>query len=264
MTREIVGLIPAAGQATRIAPLPCSKEIYPIGFREVEDGSQRPKAVCHYLLEKMRLAGVTKAYIILREGKWDIPAYFGDGHWLNLDLAYLMMRLPYGAPYTLDQAYPFAKEATIVFGFPDILFEPQDAFVQLLARQAKTGAAVVLGLFPAENPNKMDMVDLDEAGRTRRIYIKPLRTDLVYTWIIAVWTPAFSQYMHDYLRAAQAASDSHQSPPELYVGHVIQAALDDGLGVDSVLFSAGRCLDIGTPESLKRAQVSDWKSLLEG
>jgi glucose-1-phosphate thymidylyltransferase len=84
----------------------------------------------------MRLAGVTRAYIVLREGKWDIPAYLGDGTMLNMHLAYLMMRLPFGAPYTLDQAYPFVQDALVAFGFPDIIFQPDDAFVQLLARQA--------------------------------------------------------------------------------------------------------------------------------
>ena len=77
---EVIGLIPAGGQASRISPLPCSKELYPIGFRHVDgDHSLRPKVTCHYLLERMRSAGITKAYIVLREGKWDIPAYLRDG-----------------------------------------------------------------------------------------------------------------------------------------------------------------------------------------
>jgi glucose-1-phosphate thymidylyltransferase len=91
--QEVVGLLPAAGQATRIALLPCSKELYPIGFRPVDGGrSVRPKVVCHYLLEKMRLAGITKTYIVLREGKWDIPAYLGDGTIVDIHLAYLLIR----------------------------------------------------------------------------------------------------------------------------------------------------------------------------
>jgi glucose-1-phosphate thymidylyltransferase len=49
--------------------------------------------------------------VILREGKWDIPAYFNDGTaLLDMHLAYLMMRQPFGSPFTLDQAYPFARE----------------------------------------------------------------------------------------------------------------------------------------------------------
>jgi hypothetical protein len=77
LQREVVGLIPAAGQASRLSPLPCSKELYPVGFG-IENREQRvyPKVVCQYLLEKMRLAGISKAYIIQREGKWeDCSAY---------------------------------------------------------------------------------------------------------------------------------------------------------------------------------------------
>ncbi len=257
--REVVGLLPAGGQANRIAPLPCSKELYPVGFRSVgaEDGL-RPKVVCHYLLERMQRAEVTRAYIILREGKWDIPAYLGDGTMLGMHLAYLMMELPFGAPYTLDQAYPFVQDALVVFGFPDIIFQPEDAFVQLLARQETTRADVVLGLFPADQPQKMDMVDLDHNGRIRRIVIKPRQTDLRYTWIIAVWTPVFTRFMHEYLVATQTerggiSGNGLPNPRELYVGDVIQAAIDAGIPVETILFPEGDYLDIGTPEDLFRA-----------
>jgi len=255
--QEIIGLVPAGGQANRIAPLPCSKELYPIGFRPVaEDGSLRPKAVCHYLLEKMRLAGATKAYIILRQGKWDIPAYLGDGAMLDMHLAYLMMNLPFGAPYTLDQAYPFIQDALIVFGFPDIIFQPEDAFVRLLARQAATKADVVLGLFPADQPQKMDMVDLDEDDRIRQIVIKPCHTHLHDTWIIAVWTPVFTRFMHEYLVAVQTEYNQDNGSSrrrELFVGDVIQAAIQTGLQIETVRFPNGDYLDIGTPEDLVKA-----------
>jgi glucose-1-phosphate thymidylyltransferase len=80
---EIIGLLPAAGIAARISPLPCSKELYPVGLRHVvKYNSFRPKVVCHYLLEKMQLADVTKVFIVIREGKWDIPAYFVNGDFL--------------------------------------------------------------------------------------------------------------------------------------------------------------------------------------
>ncbi|MEO1372855.1 MAG: dTDP-glucose pyrophosphorylase, partial [Cyanobacteria bacterium J06635_10] len=74
--RPLIGLIPAGGKATRISPLPLSKELYPVGFREDGDNNNqinhqnnnknnlRPKVVSHYLLEKMQLAGIDKAYFI--------------------------------------------------------------------------------------------------------------------------------------------------------------------------------------------------------
>lgn len=253
---EVVGLVPAAGQAKRLAPLPFSKEVYPVGFLPVEDGhGARPKVVSHYLLEKMRLAGARKAYIVLRDGKWDIPAYFGDGHRLDMHLAYLMMRLPFGVPYTLDQAYPFLQRAMVVFGFPDLLFNPDDAFVHVLNKQKATGADIVLGLFPSDQPYKMDMVELDGEGRVRSIVIKPDRTQLQYTWLIGVWTPTFTRFMHDYLkRAPTAATDDEPSDGrELFVGDVVQAAVEREMNVETVIFPDERCVDIGTSEDLVKA-----------
>ena len=259
-TPELIGLLPAGGKATRIAPLPCSKEIYPVGFRPVEqDRGLRSKVVCHYLLEKMRLAGVTKAYVILRKGKWDIPTYLGDGVMLNMHLGYLILNLPFGVPYTLDQAYPFIQDAMVVFGFPDILFQPDDAFVQLLDQQSESDADIVLGLFLAHQPHKMDMVDLSADGRIRKIEIKPVQTHLNYTWIIAVWTPKFTRFIHEYVLSKKGtkikskAAANTEKQKEVFLGDVIQEAIQNDLRVDKVFFEDGNYLDIGTPEDMVKA-----------
>jgi glucose-1-phosphate thymidylyltransferase len=258
---KLIGLLPAGGKATRVAPLPCSKELYPIGFRSTDgEDSVRPKVACHYLLEKMRLADVAKAYIILRKGKWDIPAYFGDGKMLDMNLAYLIMGLPFGVPYTLDQAYPFVRDATVAFGFPDIIFQPDDAFATLLAKQLESKADVVLGLFPAHQPHKMDMVGFDMNGRISDIQIKPAQTHLSSTWIIAVWSPAFTRFMHDYVSDLKRPNDKDKADtnaekqPELFVGDIIQAAINNNdIQIDTVLFTDGNYIDIGTPEDMVRA-----------
>lgn len=253
-------MLPAGGQAIRIAPLPCSKELYPVSFqRNDKDGSWRPKAVCINLLEKMRSAGIIKVYIILRDGKWDVPAYLGNGKILNMDFAYLIMRLPFGAPYTLDQAYPFVKDSLIAFGFPDILFKAQDAFVKLLERQKDTDADVVLGVFPVEESQKWDMVNICGDGRIKQILIKPIRSNLRYAWIIAVWTPVFTRFMHEYLSVFQETElhdnvrNNISKQRELFMGDVIQKAINNNLRVEGVIFPDSSCLDIGTPEDLVKA-----------
>ena len=249
--REVIGLVPAAGRAIRIGPLPCSKELYPVGFRPVNDGL-RPKVICHYLLEKMHLAGISKVYIVLREGKWDIPAYLSNGSSLDVHIAYLMMNLPFGVPYTLDQAYPFVRDAVITFGFPDILFQPNDAFVKLLAYQATREADIILGLFPTDEPQKVDMVDLHDRGKVRQIVIRPRQTQLRYTWGIAVWTPAFTQFLHEHLAACKSSAANQ---PELSVGNIVQAAIRNNLRVEGLPVSNDPYLDIGTPEDLDRARA---------
>lgn len=256
--QKLIGLIPAAGSANRIAPLPCSKEIYPLGFQNIPslDGP-RPKVAAQYLLEKMKLAGAPKAFIILRKGKWDIPEYFGCGNSLGLNLAYLMMDAPYGAPYTLDQAFEFVSDATVLFGFPDILFTPRNAYSDMLRRLSESPSEIVLGLFKAHNPSKMDMVELNTAQQICGLDIKPVRSELKYTWIIAVWTPVFSRFMHQYVQARLLSHDPRNAvnQPEAYVGEVIQAAIQEGMQVDKVVFDEGDYLDFGTPEDLVKADA---------
>jgi len=247
---QVIGVIPAGGKAARLSPLPFSKELYPIGFRQFQDGP-KPMPVCIYLLERMRLAGISKVYIILRSGKWDIPAYLGNGTDLNIHLAYLIMGLPFGAPYTVDQAFPFIQDKIVAFGFPDIIFQPEDAFIQLLAKQRETDADIVLGLFPVDQSKKWDMVKWDRNGRIRKIVIKPVQTKLRYTWIISVWTPVFSNLMHEYLIELQETGEPMRQ--ELFMSDVVQHAIENGLKVEGVLLSDGSCLDIGTPEDLIKA-----------
>jgi glucose-1-phosphate thymidylyltransferase len=255
---DLIGLLPAGGAASRVYPLPCSKEIFPIGFYSVEKRKNvPPKVISHYLLEKMRHADVKKAYFILRQGKWDIPAYFGDGQMLDMHIGYLIMDLPFGVPFTLDQAYPFIKNAKVFFGFPDIIFEPEDAFIKLLSKQKESKADIVLGLFEAQNPQKMDMVELDHQGNIYSIDIKPDSTKLRYTWIIAVWTSRFTEFMHQFVLKYQkdytAQTDGNPKPTEVFVGDVIQAAVHTDIKIEKVIFKSSEYIDIGTPDDLAKA-----------
>ncbi len=170
---EKIGLIPAAGIANRLGPLAFSKELFPIGFNaEKKEGGL--KAVSTYLLEKYRRAGVKKVYTVVRKGKWDILNYYGDGGEIGIKMAYLIMGYPFGVPYTLDQAYPFVKTAKIFLGFPDILFEPENAFTMADAVFDQERADLMLGLYPVNGKKQMqqsDMVQLDKHGRITQIII---------------------------------------------------------------------------------------------
>lgn len=258
---EVIGVVPAAGKGTRLAPLPCSKELYPVGFAQTgAEGPPRPKAVSEYLFEKFRAAGIRKSIVIIRSGKWDIPAYFGDGQLVGMELAYLVIGESWGPPATIDRAYPFVKQARIAFGFPDILFGPTDVFVHLLRHQADSGCDVVLGLYPAHDPHSMDMVDVDSRGRVRAIELKPPATQWTYAWICAVWTPVFTEFLHRFLAAPETRANlallaNRQTDPggDLPVGAVLRAAVQQGLAVDGVCFPTETYLDIGTPAALSAA-----------
>jgi glucose-1-phosphate thymidylyltransferase len=242
----LFGLIPAAGRAERLGPLPCSKELLPIGFRETERGPA-PKVAAHYLLERLRAGGVRRIFMVLHESKWDVPRYFGTGEMADVDLAYLSIPGSGSVPETLDRAFPFVQDSIVALGFPDVLFEPIDAYARLLDRQAATGADLVLGLFPTERFRTTDMVELAPDGRVVRVEVRPQSTSLRCNWLIAVWGPAFTRFLHEAVRSAPAAEG------ELQIGAVVQRAVAAGLRVEGVEFPTGVYRDIGTPAELAKA-----------
>jgi glucose-1-phosphate thymidylyltransferase len=235
-----------AGRATRLGALPFSKELYPVGF-----GQDGPRAVCTYLLRAMAAAAVCRAFLVLRPGKWDIPAHLGDGRQLGLPLAYLSLEASPGVPWTLDQAYGFVRDHPVVLGFPDILFRPRAAVARLVARQQECGSDLVLGLFPGDRPDKADMVVLDAAGRVCDIEIKPGRSEARHTWILAVWSPAFTEFLHAWVAERSSVSAAGEGEPHL--GLVFLAALAEGLTLEPVVLQDAAYVDVGTPEDLERA-----------
>lgn len=261
LSSEVVGLIPAAGQAKRLQPLPCSKELLPVGYaRDERTGLLKPKVAAQYLLEKFRAARIERAYIVIRDGKWDIPNYFRDGEGIGMRLAYIVISGSLGPPDTLDRAYPFVANSRIAFGFPDILFGPTDVYSRLLRRQEDTGADIVLGLYRVDNPQVWDMVETDRDGRVRSIAMKPQQSTLTLGWHCAVWTPGFSEFLHRFLRSdltksnlARLTDKANDPGGDLAVGIVLQAALRAGLPMYSVAFPDDACLDIGTPDNLVKA-----------
>ncbi|MCL4182893.1 MAG: hypothetical protein KJ011_05540 [Burkholderiaceae bacterium] len=259
MDRPVIGVIAAAGRATRLAPLPCSKELMPIGVhREPAELRGRPKAVSQYLLEKMRAAGARRIFFVVRSGKFDIADYYGDGSRLGLSIAYLMMNEPWGPPFSAAQAAPFVDGATVLFGFPDILIQPEDCFVRACDRLRETGADIVLGLFRGALTDALDLVRTDEQGRVVELVTKeerPPRGDGDTGYMLAAWGPGFTRFLVDETRrlSALAHSGAHGPAPDWPMGAVIAAAIHAGLHVDSVFLPDARFLDIGTPEGLAAA-----------
>lgn len=251
---EPVGIMPAAGWARRSAAMPCSKEVFPLGLvpDDRHPSGARARPACDDLLRGFRRAGASRAVVVLRPGKWDIPAFLGDGASYGLALAYTTIADSPGTPWTVRAALPFVAGARVLFGFPDVGIHPASALGTLDASQRRVGADVVLGLFPAQRPQLVDMVDLDADGRVRDIVIKPSATELRHTWLLACWGPSFSEFLTDYVGQLDTGARPTDGD-ETYVGDVVRAAVNDGRHVVGVTFDEGSYTDIGTPEQLGAA-----------
>jgi glucose-1-phosphate thymidylyltransferase len=104
------------------------------------------------------------------------------------------------------------------------------------------------------------MVATDKDGWVREIVMKPASTTLTFGWCFAVWTAAFSEFLHHFLRADETkrnlsllANTTNDPGGDLAMGVVLQAALKAGLPIQSVKFPHDRPLDIGTPDNLAKA-----------
>ncbi len=245
--REIWGLFPAAGSATRLGrrrgP---SKEILPVA---AADGGER--LACQDLLDNFRLAGAAHVLVLLRQGKWDIPARLGDGAEFGLEISYRVLAPTRGVPFTLARAEPLLGDRLAALGFPDILVTPRDLLARLVRHRERTQADIALALAPCDRPAASDLVDVDARGRVRRIEIKPERTTLKWTWAFALWTPRFGKFLVRWCAGFQPRSARLGREP--HFGDVLVAALADGFTLETLAVPEARLLDIGTPETLAQA-----------
>jgi dTDP-glucose pyrophosphorylase len=174
----VVGIVPAAGYATRLQPLDFSKEVYPIGDRPVMD----------YLLERMKAGGCSELRVVTRPEKRDV-ADNARRHGATVIEAH---------PDSLAQSFltglrGLADHDVVLFGFPDSIWEPVDGFARVVPL-VENGWQVGLGLFRAHDPRDLTRYEVvsfdDESGRVLDIAFKPERPPSEWIWGCAVARPA--------------------------------------------------------------------------
>jgi glucose-1-phosphate thymidylyltransferase len=169
------GIIPAAGSGTRIQPLAFSKELLPVGAR-LEDGTERPRAVSEYLVERMVRAGARKVCFVISPGKSDILEYYGAGDGAA-DFAYVVQPRPHGLCDALFRAAPLIHpEESVLIGLPDTIWFPEEGFAAL------PDDRLAFLLFPVERPEFFDAVVTDESGRVEEIQVKSRQARSSWIW----------------------------------------------------------------------------------
>ena len=215
-----VGLIPAAGYATRLGLGGGSKEALEVRARPVLD----------YLVERMRRAGCDEIRLVTRPEKRDV-AELARARGAEVVL---------GRPESVGASLLLAvdgldPDTRVVFGFPDTIWEPVDGFVPLLER-LRPDVDLVLGLFRTPDLTRSDVVSLDEAGLVTGVQVKPERPASELVWGCAATTAAVIAQLRDV-----------DEPGELFdrlarAGRVAGVHLSD------------EWLDIGTRDALQRAR----------
>jgi glucose-1-phosphate thymidylyltransferase len=246
-TTHFIGLIPAAGQATRMGDLPFSKELLPLANKSdvPQDTGSVPAVAIDFALAALSEAGVAETCIVIAPGKWDIPEHTGDGSRSGQAIAYVLAEASPSVPASLDKARVLTRERQVVLLFPDIVFTPRTALQSIVAKSQESDADLILALVPASSGEKIDIVSVADDGLVQAVTPKPGKEHSGWTWVAATWNPEFSAFLH-----TMARNVSDIAEREMYVADVINAAIDSGLCIRALAFPDGQSFDLGTPDEL--------------
>jgi dTDP-glucose pyrophosphorylase len=222
----VVGVVPAAGFATRLQPLPISKEMLAVGTRPVMD----------YIVVRMRAGGCTRLRIVTRPEKEDVITHAVD----------LGAEVVLGHPESVSASLhagiaDLADDDIVLIGFPDSLWEPVSGYRRLV-EAVRNGADVALGLFRIDPKHltRSDVVVFGPKGTIAGVDVKPSVPASDWIWGCAAGRAAL-----------WAGLDQVEWP-----GALIDVLCREGRDVRGIELS-DVWLDVGTKESLARAYAVD-------
>lgn len=219
---RIVGVIPAAGMALRLQPLPCSKEVLPVGGRPVIE----------YLVERMRRAPCSELRVVTTPEKRDVIQ-----HAERIGATVVRAR-----PSSVSESLAAGLEGLapgdiVAFGFPDTIWAPLDGFTRLVGALGD-GADVALGLFRTPDLERSDVVVTDGDGLVTRIAVKPSVPPSDMIWGCAA------------APVGELAGVDRFAEPGQFLDRVCSTREVRGVWLSD------EWLDVGTPEALARATAA--------
>jgi glucose-1-phosphate thymidylyltransferase len=230
------GIVPAAGQGSRMQPLAFSKELLPVGSRR--DGNRdRPRAVSEYLVERLVLGGADKICFVISPGKSDILEYYGGGVF-SASVFYSVQPQASGLCDAIFRALPLiGDEEQVMVGLPDTIWFPEGALRRLPDDELS------FLLFPVSRPELFDAVVL-EGDRVLEIQVK--RPDAGSKWIWGAFKMPgrILRELHD-LWQARGQSDE-------YVGTLVNAWMAAG-GIARGICAGEGYVDVGTVQGYREA-----------
>jgi glucose-1-phosphate thymidylyltransferase len=223
------GIIPAAGAGSRIQPLAFSKELLPVGSQLV-NGSERPRAVSEYLVERLVRGGASRLCFVISPGKSDIVEYYG-GQVGPAYVCYTVQPRPAGLCDALFRALPFiAPHEDVLVGLPDTVWFPEDGLARL-------GGGLSFLLFPVARPELFDAVIAGPDGAVREIRVKATDPGTRWVWGAFKLTGAILAELHD-VWSERARADE-------YLGSLVNAWLARG-GQARAVRAGEAYVDVGT------------------
>lgn len=168
------GIVPAAGNGSRIQPLGFSKELLPI--RSTNSDTHILQPAIDHIIDRLIVGGASKLCFVVSPEKPDIMKYVASKT-LPVDTCYVCQPGPVGLVDAIFRAIPFVREDEVVMiGLPDTVWFPEDGYRQL----SNTVASLLM--FPVDQPQLFDVVLLDNDDRVTEIQVKIPNPDSSWIW----------------------------------------------------------------------------------
>lgn len=193
-----------------------------------------------YLVDRMREGGCTRLRVVTRPDKEDVIAHCG----------LLGAEVVLAHPTNVSESFlagmdGLARDAIMLIGFPDTLWEPADGY-RPLVQAVHDGCDVALGLFriPASDLSRSDVVVFEDDGKVTRIDVKPVAPESAWIWGCA---------------AAPVRTMAGLARAE-WPGGYFDLLCQEGHDVHGIPLSDA-WLDIGTREALREAETRHHRKL---
>lgn len=244
-----VGLLPAAGRGSRFGTAGYGygyiKELFPL-LPAGEDEPARP--ICEWALRMICAAGAERCAVVLSPRKLDVIKVLAQSEHLGISLSYIVQPEPRGLPHAVRCARPWLESRDVLLALPDTIVLPADALAEVQKERLQSGADVVLGLFPTQEPERLGPVEFSADGAVLRVHDKPALSPVANSWGVASWSSRFTDFC-----TAWDAQQEQSAVTERVLGHAFEAARQAGLRLRARFFAMGAMLDIGTPRGLRAA-----------
>jgi len=169
-TRKIkfVGLIPAAGEGTRLYPFSKAvpKEMYPISG----------KSVIEHSIDNLKEGGIKDIFVIVGYQKGALMDYIGDGSLFDVNVAYIYQTQRKGLGHAILQGKNWIKDPFVTL-LGDSFIEPKEEINSLIKLHEEKRPIATLLLFKVKDPTDYGIVKIkkltDDYGLIEKMIEKP-------------------------------------------------------------------------------------------
>jgi len=232
------GLIPAAGMGTRLEPITLAipKELLMVG----------DKAIIEYVIDAMKMVGITEIAIVVGWRKHAILDYLGSGDRLGVKLTYVVQDKRDGLGKAVFSGEHIIGKEPFLVVLGDNFFHPKTFLKDILTFHNEVNADATIGVAKVGNPTRHGIIKPGENNKISDIVEKPSVDDAPSN-LGCIGIYIFNSDIFDAIKKTKPGYNS-----EIQLTDAIKILIEEG---KEVCFKEieGKHIDVGTLEDLRMA-----------